>query len=54
MYNYRFRRKPKTSFIFSVEELATVFHFPGHIVSTPTVPRIEVKKGEPPMGLPTF
>ncbi len=40
-------------FILNIEELATIFHFPGKgVTSAPFVPRVEVKKGEPPTGLP--
>lgn len=41
-------------FLLNVEELATMFHFPGRI-TTPTVavPRVEAKKGEAPPELPT-
>ncbi len=53
LHKYRSRGKPEKSFILSIEELATIYHFPGHIVTSPTVPRIEVKKGEPPSTLPT-
>ncbi len=42
-------RKP---FVLSTEELATIFHFPGGVVTTPTLSRIESKKVEPPANLP--
>ncbi len=38
--------------IFSVEELATIFHFPGKVAHTPTMSRISSKKGEAPSNLP--
>lgn len=44
------RRK---SFVLSSEELATIFHFPGDVVQTPTLSRIESKKAEAPINLPT-
>jgi hypothetical protein len=41
------------TFVMNVEELATLFHFPGRaVVSAPFVPRVEVRKGEAPPGLP--
>ncbi len=43
------RSKP---FVFNIEELATIYHFPGTMVKAPLTPRVEAKKGEPPMGLP--
>lgn len=39
--------------VFNSEELATLFHFPGGTVSSPMMPRIEAKQGEPPINLPT-
>ena len=41
------------TFVLNTEELATLFHFPGRMVApAPAVPRVEVKKGEAPPGLP--
>ncbi len=42
-------RKP---FVLTTEELATIFHFPGRVLETPTFKRIESKKSEPPANLP--
>jgi hypothetical protein len=39
-------------FIMNIEELATIYHFPGDIASTPTLTRVEAKKAEPPINLP--
>lgn len=39
-------------FVLSSEELATIYHLPGRVAETPTVGRIESKKGEPPANLP--
>lgn len=43
----------RKSFVLSAEELATIYHFPGEVVQTPTLPRIESKKAEAPTNLPT-
>lgn len=41
-------------FYLNIEELATIFHFPGKMVApSVSVPRVESKKGEAPPGLPT-
>jgi hypothetical protein len=42
-------RKP---FVLNTEELATIFHFPGRVAETPTLGRIEARKGEAPTDLP--
>lgn len=39
-------------FILNSEELATVFHFPGGVSTTPTFARVESRKGEPPANIP--
>lgn len=45
---------PEARFILNIEELATMFHFPGKMVAPSiAVPRVESKKGEAPPGLPT-
>lgn len=44
-----YRKKP---FVLNSEELATIFHFPGNVVETPTFGRIGSRKGEPPTNLP--
>ncbi|MDI6717882.1 MAG: hypothetical protein QMD86_02485 [Patescibacteria group bacterium] len=50
--NYRLRiMLPKTC-VFSVEELATLYHIPSAMVEAPKLRRLEAKKGEPPEGLP--
>ena len=54
LYKYRLRNRPAKMFILNIEELATIFHIPGRIVASPTMPRIQAKKGEPPPGLPTY
>lgn len=49
MDTYLLHSKP---FIFNIEELATVYHFPGGTVGALTTQRIEAKRGEPPSNLP--
>ncbi len=50
--NYKKRTmKPKSS-VYSIEELATLFHIPSAAVTAPKMRRLEAKKGEPPEGLP--
>ena len=44
-----YRRKP---FVLNTEALATLYHFPGRVAETPTLGRIEAKRGEPPINLP--
>lgn len=46
----KFYSKP---FVLNTEELATIFHFPGQVASTPTLERIPSLKSEPPSNLPT-
>lgn len=53
-YDNSRKRKPKDGFILNTAELATIFHFPGSIVTTPTLPRVKSRKGEPPASLPTL
>jgi len=40
-------------FVFSIEELASIYHYPGMMVKAPLTPKVEAKKSEPPSGLPT-
>jgi len=39
-------------FVLNVEELATIWHFPGQILKVPTLERIESKEASPPTNLP--
>ncbi|MEA2113287.1 MAG: hypothetical protein U9P63_01340 [Patescibacteria group bacterium] len=43
------RSKP---FVFNIEELATIYHYPAITVKAPLTPKVEAKKAEPPKGLP--
>ena len=51
-FSYRERMMIKKPPIFSIEELATLYHVPTSLVNAPSVRRIEAKKGEPPENLP--
>ena len=39
-------------FVLNTEELATIFHLPGKVSSTPSLRRVESKKQNPPANLP--
>ncbi len=41
-----------TPFVLTTEELATIYHFPGGVVQTPTFGRIPSRKSEAPINLP--
>ncbi len=45
-----FKRPPM---VMTTEELATIYHFPGSVASTPNLQRIGSKKAEAPVNLPT-
>lgn len=49
---FRERKMMPTRYVLNTEELATIFHFPDVGVKSPLLPRVEAKKGEPPVGLP--
>lgn len=42
----------KKQMVLSTEELATMYHFPGKLASTPSLKKIESKRAEPPINLP--
>jgi hypothetical protein len=45
---------PKSfNIILNVEELATLWHLPGLNAKAPLLPRVQAKKGQPPVFLPT-
>ena len=44
---------PGGTFVLNIEEMASMFHFPSRITfPSVALPRVEVKKGEAPPGLP--
>ncbi len=47
-----YRNWQSKPYILTCEELATIFHIPGQVVTTPTFERIPSKKVEPPANLP--
>ncbi len=51
-YKNRVMRKGSTPFMLSLEELATLYHFPTITVKAPLLKRTEAKKAEPPVALP--
>jgi hypothetical protein len=51
--DYRKRNFVKKVIVLNTEELATLWHLPGIGVKAPSFPRVEVRKGQPPIGLPT-
>jgi hypothetical protein len=42
----------KKIFTLNTEELATIFHFPGRVSTTPSFKRIDSRKSQPPSNLP--
>ncbi len=50
---YKKRAFVRQVVVLNTEELATLFHLPGIGVKAPAFPRVEAKKGQPPVGLPT-
>lgn len=43
----------KYGYILNLEELATLYHFPGEVAATPTLPRIDSTKASQPFNIPT-
>jgi hypothetical protein len=52
-YNIDLKTKNDEMKVFSVEELATMYHLPGTSVMTPSLPRILSTRKEAPSNLPT-
>ncbi len=50
--SFFFQPFPCKWYVLNVEEVATIFHFPGQVMQTPTVNRIPSKKSDAPANLP--
>jgi hypothetical protein len=50
--SYFYRRIARKPLVMSVEELATIYHFPGSVAATPSLERIPSKKTAAPANLP--
>ena len=53
-YKTRSMFKGGATFSMNIEELASIFHFPNISVKAPMITKVESKKVEPPMDLPTL
>ncbi len=51
-FYYPYKHLKTKPFVLTTEELATIFHFPGKVASTPTLDRMKSRKAEPPANLP--
>lgn len=51
-FHVPYRHHTQKPFILNTEELATIFHFPGSVATTPTIQKTMSKKAEPPPNLP--
>ncbi|MEX0870149.1 MAG: hypothetical protein WDZ39_01850, partial [Candidatus Spechtbacterales bacterium] len=51
-YKGRYLGFKSSPYVLNVEELATMFHFPGSVVHAPFMPRVGSRTSEPPRGLP--
>ena len=51
-FKRRMYSKVYDPFVLNTEELATIYHFPGGVVQTPTFSRLMSKKAEAPSNLP--
>lgn len=52
LQNYKDRDYAGQSYYLTSEELATIYHYPDMSVKSPTVNRVEAKKGDAPANLP--
>lgn len=46
------KTRDKSGFTLNLEELATLYHFPGEVAQTPTLPRIDSLKSSSPFNIP--
>ena len=51
-FNVPFKHVFGKPYVLTTEELATIFHFPGATVTTPTLIRVPSKRAEAPLDLP--
>ena len=51
-YYGKYAHIPVKNFVLTTEELATLFHLPGGVITTPTIERIGSRKAQPPSNLP--
>ena len=49
---YFYNENKRPYFVLNTEELATIFHLPGQVSTTPTLERVESRKIEAPANLP--
>lgn len=49
---YFYKPHHRVPLVLSAEELATIYHFPGGVSTTPLFARIEARKSQPPANLP--
>lgn len=51
-FGTRIDKQDRKKFVLNTEELATIFHFPGGVATTPTLTRVQSRKGQAPSNLP--
>jgi hypothetical protein len=51
-FNVPYKHLNGKPYVLTTEELATIFHFPGSVATTPTLTRVSSKKAEAPANLP--